>query len=45
MLEPRSWRGVLDTTLLIMLQSLSVTGRGFLQVFRFPPPIKLTAMI
>jgi hypothetical protein len=25
MLEPRSWRGVLDTTLLIMLQSLSVT--------------------
>ena len=25
MFEPRSWRGVLDTTLLIMLQSLSVT--------------------
>ena len=25
MLEPCSWRGVLDTTLLIMLQSLSVT--------------------
>ena len=38
--EPRSWRGILDTTLCDLRQVA-----GFLWVLRFPPPIKLTATI
>ena len=38
--EPRSWRGVLDTTLCDLRQ----VG-GFLRALRFPPPITLTVTI
>ena len=37
--------GVLQTTLYDKFCQLLVTGRGFLQVLQFPPPIKLTATI
>ena len=40
--EPRSWRGVLDTTLCDKFASDLRQVAGFL---RFPPSIKLTAMI
>jgi len=41
--EPRSWRGVPDTTLCdtVYLRQIG----GFLRVLRFPPPIKLTTAI
>ena len=43
--ESRSWQGVLDTTLCDnFVNDLRQVG-GFLLVFRFPPPIKLTATI
>ena len=44
--EPRSWRGVFDTTLCDKVCQLQVSG--FYRVLRFPPPIKpikLTATI
>ena len=44
--EPRSWRGVRDTTLCdkIFVSDLRQVG-GVLRVHRFPPPIALTATI
>jgi hypothetical protein len=43
--ESRSWRGAFDTTLCgKVFQRLRQVG-GFLRLPRFPPPIKLTAMI
>ena len=43
--ESSSWRGVFDTTLCgKVFQRLRPVG-GFLRLLRFPPPIKLTAMI
>jgi hypothetical protein len=44
-LEPRSWRGVLDTTLCDKVFSDLRQIGGFLRVLRFPSPIKLTAAI
>jgi len=43
--EPRSWRGVLDTTLCDKVCQWLVTGRWFSRGTPFPPPIKLTATI
>jgi len=43
--EPRSWRGVLDTTLCIQFVSDLRQICCFFRVLRFPPPIKLTATI
>ena len=43
--EPRLCRGVLDTILCDKVCQLLATGRWFSPVFRFPPPIKLTATI
>ena len=42
--EPRSWRGVLDTTLCDKVSDLQQVC-GFLRGLWFPPPIKLTATI
>jgi hypothetical protein len=42
--EPRSWRGVLDTTLCDKVCDLRQVG-SFLKVLRFPPLIILTATI
>jgi len=41
--EPRSQRGVLDTTFCDKFVSDLWQVGGFLWVLRFPPPIKLTA--
>jgi hypothetical protein len=43
--EFRSWSGVLDTTLCDTITSDLRQVLGFLLVLRFPPSIKLTAMI
>ena len=41
--ESCSWRHVLDTTLCDKFVNVLRQDGGFLQVLRFPPPIKLTA--
>jgi hypothetical protein len=43
--EPRSWRGVLDTTLCDKVVSDLRQVGGFPWVLRFPPPMKLTTTI
>ena len=43
--QPRSWRGVLDTTLCVKVCQWLATGGGFPLVLRFHPPITLTATI
>jgi hypothetical protein len=43
--KSRSWRGVLDTTLLDKVCQGLATGQWFFRVLRLPPPIKLTATI
>ena len=43
--KPRSWRGVLDTTLCDKVVSDLRQVGGFLRVLRFPPPMKLTTTI
>ena len=40
--NPGSWRGILDTTLCDKVCHWLATGRWFLRVLWFPPPIKLT---
>ena len=42
--EPRSWRDVSIQQYVIKSVSDLRHVSGFLRVFRFPPPIKLTAM-
>jgi hypothetical protein len=44
-LESHSWRGALDTTICDKMCRWLAAGRGFLQVLRFPSPMKLTSMI
>ena len=43
----RLWLGAVDTTLIYVLKFVSDLRQdgGFLRVFYFPPPIKLTATI
>ena len=42
---PRSWQGVFDTTLCDKFVTDLQQVSDFLRVFRFPPPITLTATI
>ena len=42
--EPRSWRGVVDTTLCDKVCQWVATGLVSPRMLRFPPPIKLTTI-
>jgi D-arabinose 1-dehydrogenase-like Zn-dependent alcohol dehydrogenase len=45
LLESRSWRGVLDTTLCDKVRQLLLSVDGYFRIFRFPLPTKLIANI